>query len=82
MKKILIIAAIAVAGIIGANIYVKSLYEEYIRTSEELLWEIEEMCEYHGCPWGDTVCEGNTWEEYCEARKALGLKYLEHYSKR
>jgi len=82
MKKILIIAAIAVVGIIGANIYVKSLYEEYIRTSEELLMEIEEMCDYHDIPWGDTVCEGNTWEEYCEAREALGLGYLEHYSKR
>jgi hypothetical protein len=78
MKKILIIAAIAVAGIIGANIYVKSLYEEYIRTSEELLMEIEEMCDYHDIPWGDTVCEGNTWEEYCEAREALGLRYLEY----
>lgn len=82
MKKILIIATIAVAGIIGANIYVKSLYEDYIRTSEELLWEIEEMCEYHNIDWGDTVCEGGKWDEYCEARKALGLKYLEHYSKR
>lgn len=82
MKKILIIAAIAVAGIFGANIYVKTLYEDYIRTSEELLWELEEMCEQHDIPWGDTVCEGDTWEEYCEARKALGLGYLEHYSKR
>lgn len=82
MKKILIIAAIAVAGIVGCNIYVKSLYEEYIRTSEELLMEVEEMCDYHDIPWGDTVCEGNTWEEYCDARKALGLGYLEHYSKR
>ena len=82
MKKILIIATIAVAGIIGANIYVKSLYEDYIRTSEELLWELEEMCEQHNIPWGDTVCEGNTWEEYCEARKALGLGYFEHHSKR
>lgn len=82
MKKFMIIATIIVAGMIGANIYVKTLYEEYIKTSEELLWELEEMCEYHGLDWGDTVCEGNTWEEYCEARKALGLGYLEHYSKR
>lgn len=79
MKKVLIIAAIAVASIIGANIYVKSLYEDYIRTSEKLLMEIEEMCDYHDIPWGDTVCEGNTWEEYCEAREALGLGYLENY---
>ena len=82
MKKVLIIATIAVAGIIGANIYVKSLYEDYIRTSEELLWELEEMCESHGLDWGDTVCEGDKWDEYCEARKNLGLDYLKHYSKR
>ena len=82
MKKILIIAAIAVAGIIGANIYVKSLYEEYIRTSEELLWELEELCEQSDLPWGDTICETDVWEDYCEAREALGLKCLEHYSKR
>ena len=80
MKKVLIIAAIAVAGIIGANIYVKSLYEDYIRTSEELLWELEEMCEQHDIPWGDTVCETDMWEDYCEARKNLGLDYFKHYS--
>ena len=82
MKKILIVAAIAVVGIISANIYVKSLYEEYIRTSEELLWELEEMCEQHDVPWGDTVCEGDNWYEYCEARKNLGLNYFKHYSER
>lgn len=82
MKKFLIIVAIAIVGIISANIYVKSLYEDYIRTSEELLWELEEMCEQHDIPWGDTVCEGDNWSNYCEARKALGLGYLKHYSKR
>lgn len=82
MKKILIIAAIAVVGIVGCNIYVKSLYEDYIRTSEELLWELEEMCEYHDIPWGDTVCEGNAWEDYCEARENIGLGYFKHYSER
>ena len=78
MKKILIIAAIAVAGIVGCNIYVKTLYKEYIRTSEELLWELEEMCEQHDIPWGDTICETDQWSDYCEAREALGLGYLEH----
>lgn len=82
MKKILIIAAIAVAGIISANIYVKSLYEDYIRTSEELLWELEEMCEQHDIPWGDTICETDMWEDYCDARKQLGLDYFKHYSKK
>lgn len=82
MKKVLIIAVIAIACIIGANIYVKSLYEDYIRTSEELLWELEEMCEQNDLPWGDTICETDQWTDYCEAREALGLGYLEHYSKR
>jgi hypothetical protein len=82
MKKVLIIAVIAVAGIVGANIYVKSLYEDYIRTSEELLWELEEMCEQHDIPWGDTICETDMWEDYCKARKNLGLDYFKHYSER
>ena len=82
MKKILIIAAIAVVGIIGANIYVKSLYVNYIKTSEELLWTLEEMCEQNDLPWGDTICETDQWSDYCEARKNLGLNYLKHYSER
>lgn len=82
MKKFMIIATIVVAGIIGANIYVKSLYDDYIRTSEELLWMVEEMCEQNDIPWGDTVCETDQWSDYCEVRNALGLGYLEHYSKR
>ena len=72
MKKALILTAIAVVGIIGANLYVKSLYENYIKTSEELLWTLEEMCEQNDLP----------WEDYCEARKNLGLNYFKHYSKR
>lgn len=82
MKKILIIAAIAVVGIIGVNIYVKSLYVNYIKTSEELLWTLEEMCEQNDLPWGDTICETDQWSDYCEARKNLGLNYLKHYSER
>lgn len=82
MKKILIIAVITTAGIIGANIYVKSLYEDYIRTSEELLWMLEETCEQSGLPWGDTICETDVWEDYCEARENLGLNYFKHYSKK
>ena len=56
-------------------------FEEYVRTSEELLWMLEETCESFDCPWGDTVCETDVWCDYCDAREALGLDYLEHYSK-
>lgn len=82
MKKFIIIAMLVVVGIIGANIYVKSLYENYIRTSEELLWSLEEMCELNDIPWGDTVCETDTWSNYCDSRKNLRLDYLVHCSKR
>lgn len=78
---IAMVVAIIATGY-STTVAVQKAYEEYVRTSEELLMEIEEMCDYHDIPWGDTVCEGNTWEEYCEAREALGLGYLEHYSKR
>lgn len=85
MKYGITIVAMVVAIVVTGyftTIAVEKSYEEYVRTSEELLMEIEEMCDYHDIPWGDTVCEGNAWEEYCEARETLGLGYLEHYSKR
>ena len=56
-------------------------FEEYIRSSEELLWMLEETDEYHGINWGDTVCETDVQCDYCDAREALDLSYLEHYSK-
>lgn len=82
MKKFIIVATLVIIGIISANIYVKSLYRTYIRTSEELLWNLEEMCELNDIPWSDTICETDAWANYCDAREALGLGYLEHYSKR
>lgn len=80
MKKIVfIIVAVIVAMSCTSSVV---LYKNYIKASEELLWELEELCEYHNIDWGDTVCEGDNWSNYCEAREALGLEYLEHYSKR
>jgi hypothetical protein len=55
--------------------------EEYIKVTDELLWMLEETDEYHGIDWGDTVCESDVWCDFCDAREALGLNYLEHYSK-
>lgn len=60
----------------------KDKYNNYISSSEELLWEIEEMCNYHNICWGDTVCEGNNWDDYCDARESLGLDFLVHWSKK
>ena len=78
---IAMVVAIVVTGYF-TTIAVENAYEEYVRTSEELLWTLEEMCEQNNLPWGDTICETDQWSDYCEAREALGLGYLEHYSKR
>lgn len=75
------IVAVIVTGYC-TTVAVENAYEEYVRTSEELLWMLEETCELNGTPWGDTVCETDQWSDYCEAREALGLGYLEHYSER
>lgn len=57
-------------------------YEEYLKATDELLWEIEEMCEYHGINWGDTICEGNNWDSFCEVRSLIGLEPLVHWSEK
>lgn len=80
MKRLsIIIVTIIVAMSCTSSVV---LYHNYIKTSEELLWMIEEMCEQNDLPWGDTVCETDQWSDYCEAREALGLGYLKHHSKR
>lgn len=84
MKSFLTFLAGFVVATILAAACISSMmdrYENYIHTSEELLWELEEMCDYHELDWGDTVCEGENWCNYCDAREELGLDYLEHYSK-
>jgi hypothetical protein len=78
---IAMVVAIVATGY-STTVAVQKAYEEYVRTSEELLMALEEMCEQNDLPWGDTICETDVWEDYCEAREALGLGYLEHYSKR
>lgn len=80
MKRLfIIIVAIIVAMSCTSSVV---LYHNYIKASEELLWTLEETCEQNDLPWGDTICETDQWTDYCEAREALGLKCLEHYSKR
>ena len=83
MKKSITIIIIALACIALPSACIPTIaYHKYIKASEELLWELEEMCEVHGIYWSDTVCEGDTWCNYNDARKELGLKELVHYSKR
>lgn len=83
MKKYIFVVITAIISIVltGA-MSTNKLYINYIKTSEELLWMLEEMCESNDLPWGDTVCETDAWSNYCEARENLGLGYLKHYSKR
>lgn len=81
MKKTIIISiVIAIAFLAFAGIC--KMYNDYIITSEELLWTLEEMCEQNNLPWEDTICETDQWSDYCDARKQLGLDYFEHYSKK
>ena len=81
MKKyILPILAIAIS--IAAMMYSTSVerkYQEYINTSEALLRDLEELCEINDIPWGDTICEGDSWSDYTDARVNLGLGELPYY---
>ena len=78
MKKVLIIIVTVIVAMSCTAPVI--LYKNYIKTSEELLWMIEEMCEQNDISWGDTVCETDIWGDYCDAREALGIGYLKHYS--
>lgn len=78
-NAISVIAILASIIAIGYSASVQKNYKEYVRTSEELLWELEEICEQHDIPWGDTICEGCIWEDYNSARVNLGLGELEYY---
>lgn len=80
MKKILILTTLAVTMLESCSVNKIIAYEEYVRTSEELLWKLEELCELQGIYWEDTVCESDVWEDYCDAREELNLGYLVHYS--
>lgn len=80
MKKLLFPLLLAV--IIAIFTTSMHAYQMYIKASEELLLTLEEMCEQNDIPWGDTICETDVWEDYCEARENLGLDYLRDYSER
>lgn len=77
-----IISILAIIASIGAMLYstsVEKKYQEYIRTSEELLMDLERICEINDIPWGDTICEGDSWEDYTNARFNLELGELPYY---
>ena len=59
----------------------ENYYEDYNKATDRLLNLLEETDELNDIPWGDTICETDTWEEFCEAREKVGLGYLEYYGK-
>lgn len=81
MKKILSYVITAVVSSVITVIICDSViesrinesYKDYIEASDLLLHEVEHMCLYHDIHWGDTVCEGDTWCNFLDARFALGL---------
>lgn len=81
MKKLstILLSIIAFVCFIGVIHTIKA-YDYYVYTSQELLWEIEALCEENDIPWGDIICEGDNWSDYTDARRALGLKELEYYN--
>ena len=59
---IAMVVAIIATGY-STTVAVQKAYEEYVRTSEELLMALEEMCEQNDLHWGDTICETDVWED-------------------
>lgn len=72
----LAIVASSIATMAVVNYRIQK-YDEYVRTSEELLHELETLCVNHDICWDDTVCEGDTWCDYIDARMDLGIGYFE-----
>lgn len=80
MKKIIIILVALIVAMSCS--YPVAKYYRYIKASEELLWRLEEINEYHGIHWGDTVCSEDVWVEYNEARASLGMSRFPYYKHR
>lgn len=59
----------------------ENYYKEYHNATDKLLNLLEETDELNDIPWGDTVCETDVWENFCETREKVGLGYLEYYGK-
>lgn len=58
MKKFVSISLVAMICISFVSAIVTVLrYEKYVKTSQELLWDLEALCEAHDIDWGDTICE-------------------------
>lgn len=73
MKYLLTILILGLITTSVCCIITTELYRNYVDVTEELLKEVEEMCEYHDLEWGDTICETDLWEDYTDACKAIRI---------
>lgn len=71
MKKLLLY--ILTIGLTTLTTYyiTTSTYKNYIKSTEKLLEDLEIMCEDNGIPFGDTICEGDSWSDYIDACKEI-----------
>jgi hypothetical protein len=75
MKKILLfILIIGLATTATCSIITTNLYKNYAKSTEKLLEDLEIMCEGNDLPWGDTICEGDSWSDYVDACKKLRIE--------
>lgn len=76
----LVLSTIAVTFTITAiaiSMYYKDCiksYSSYVETTENLLEDLETMCEDNGLSWGDTICEGDSWSDYVDACKKIRIE--------
>ena len=57
-----------------SSIITTNLYRAYVEAAEALLEEAEMISEDNGIPWGDTICEGDTWCNYIDAKAGINRK--------
>lgn len=75
MKRILIILLIEIlATTTICSLIVTSHHRKYVEVTERLLEDLEIMCEDNNLPWGDTICEGDSWSDYVDACKKIRIE--------
>ena len=47
-----------------SSIYPQQELVEYYKVTEQLLEDLEHIDNLNGIEWGDTICEGDSWEAY------------------
>lgn len=50
------------------NAEIRNAFQYYV-TTEKLLRELEQIDNLNDIDWGDTICEGDAWEDYQDAKE-------------